>query len=81
MGDDAEVDKVLADAKASLKEIMDGFPDPEEELVEIWETWIERIAGGTHVVFLTPMQLMNLKMCFDNTYSELTGKDVPQFAP
>jgi len=31
MGDDAEVDKVLADAKASLKEIMDGFPDPEEE--------------------------------------------------
>ena len=42
MGDDAEVDKVLADAKASLKEIMDGFPDPEEELVEIWETWINR---------------------------------------
>ena len=80
MGDDAEVDKVLADAKASLKEIMDGFPDPEEELVEIWETWIERITG-THVVFLTPMQLMNFKMCFDNTYSELTGKDVPQFAP
>jgi hypothetical protein len=79
MGDDAEVDKVLADAKASLKEIMNGFPDPEEELIEIWETWIERIADGTHVVFLTPMQLMNLKMCFDSTYSELTGKDVPQF--
>jgi len=77
MGDDAEVDKIFADAKASLKEIMNGFPDPEEELVEIWETWIERIADGTHVVFLTPMQLMNLKICFDNTYSELTGKDVP----
>jgi len=53
MDDDAEVDKVLVDAKASLKEIMDGFPDPEEQLVEIWETWIERITGGTHVVFLT----------------------------
>ena len=37
------------------------------------------ISRGTHVVFLTPMQLMNLKMCFDNTYSELTGKNVPQF--
>jgi hypothetical protein len=27
------------------------------------------------------MQLMTLKMCFDNAYSELTGKDVPQFVP
>ena len=81
MGDDAKRNKAIADAKASLKEIMDGFPDPEEELVEIWETWIERITGGTLVVFLTPMQLMTFKMCFDNTYSELTGKDVPQFVP
>jgi hypothetical protein len=76
MGDDAEGDKAIADAKASLKEIMDGLLHPEEELVEIWETWIERITGGTHVVFLTPMQLMTLKTCFDNAYSELTGKDV-----
>ena len=81
MGDDAERDKAIADAKASLKEIMDGLPDPEEELVEIWETWIERITGGTHVVFLTAIQLMTLKMCFDNAYSELTGKEVPQFVP
>jgi hypothetical protein len=81
MGDDAKGDKAIANARASLKEIVDGLPDPEEELVEIWETWIERIMGGTHVVFLTPTQLMTLEMCFDNAYSELTGKDVPQFAP
>ena len=81
MGDDAKGDKAIANARASLKEIVDGLPDPEEELVEIWETWIERIMGGTHVVFLTPTQLMTLKMCFDNAYSELTGKDVPQFVP
>lgn len=31
MDDDAEGDKAIADAKASLKEIMDGLPHPEEE--------------------------------------------------
>ena len=46
MGDDAKRNKAIADAKASLKEIMDGFPDPEEELVEIWD--LDRTDNGRH---------------------------------
>ena len=32
------------EAKARLKEIMNQYPDPEDELIEIWETWIATFA-------------------------------------
>ena len=61
------------EAKAFLKEIVDQFPDPEEELIEIWETWFERMTDGNHPVYLIPTQLAGLKSCFDEAYAELTA--------
>ena len=52
---------------------LDQFPDPEEELIEIWETWFERMTDGNHPVYLTPTQLAGLKSCFDEAYAELTA--------
>ena len=56
-----------------VPEIVDQFPDPEEELIEIWETWFERMTDGNHPVYLTPTQLAGLKSCFDEAYAELTA--------
>ena len=66
-----DYDATKREAKAFLKEI-DQFPDPEEELIEIWETWFERMTDGNHPVYLTPTQLAGLKSCFDEAYAELT---------
>ena len=46
-----DYDATKREAKAFLKEIVDQFPDPEEELIEIWETWFERMADGNHPVY------------------------------
>ena len=64
-------DATKREAKAFLKEIIEEFPDPEEELIEIWETWFERMTDGNHPVYLTPMQLAGLKSYFDEAYAEL----------
>jgi hypothetical protein len=66
-----DYDATKREAKAFLKEIMEEFPDPEEELIEIWEAWFERMTDGNHPVYLTPMQLAGLKSCFDEAYAEL----------
>ena len=66
-----DYDATKREAKAFLKEIIEEFPDPEEELIEIWETWFERMTDGNHPVYLTPMQLAGLKSCFDEAYAEL----------
>ena len=51
---------------------MDQFPHPAEELTKIWEAWFDRITGGSHPVYLTPMALAGLKATFDEVYAELT---------
>ena len=43
-----DYDATKREAKAFLKEIMEEFPDPEEELIEIWEAWFERMTDGNH---------------------------------
>jgi hypothetical protein len=49
-----DYDAAKREAKTFLKEIMEEFPDPEEELIEIWEAWFERMTDGNHPVYLTP---------------------------
>jgi hypothetical protein len=58
------------EANARLKEIMDQYPDPEDELIEIWETWIERM-DPQHPVYMEPLLLAGYKAFFDKAYAEL----------
>ena len=43
---DVDDAKILEEAKAILKEIVDPSPDPKKEQVEIWEAWFDRMADG-----------------------------------
>ena len=78
MDNNAKIEEVLKEAKAILAEIMDQVSDPKEELIDIWEAWFDRMTNGSHLVYLTPWQVMGLKDCFDKAYVELTGNDVPR---
>ena len=40
-------------AKVILKEIMDQHPG-DHDLTAIWDVWLERMADGVHLVYLTP---------------------------
>ena len=51
---------------------MDQSPgDP--DLTAIWDVWLERMADGVHLVYLTPTQLAEIKQRFDDAYAELTA--------
>ena len=43
---DVDDAKILEEAKAILKVIMDPSPDPKKEQIEIWEAWFDRMADG-----------------------------------
>ena len=50
---DVDDAKILEEAKAILKEIMDPSPDPKKEQIEIWKEWFDRMADG-QPVYRTP---------------------------
>jgi len=58
-------------SKALLQEIIGQSP-ADHDLTAIWDAWLERMADGVHIVYLTPTQLAELKQCFDDAYAELT---------
>ena len=58
-----DYDATKREAKAFLKEIMEEFPDPEEELIEIWEAWFERMTDGNHPVYLTKENSLRPREC------------------
>ena len=57
-------------AKVILKEIMDQHP-ADHDLTAIGDVWLERMADGVHLVYLTPTQLAEIKQRFDDAYTEL----------
>jgi len=57
-------------SKALLQEIIGQSP-VDHDLPSIWDAWIERMADGVHLVYLTPTQLADMKQCFDDAYAEL----------
>ena len=63
-----EVVDVKTKGKLILKEIMEQSPD-DHDLTAIWDVWFERVAGGVHLVDLTPTQLTELKQRFDDSYA------------
>ena len=66
-----------------VPEIVDQFPDPEEELIEIWETWFERMTDGNHPVLLDPDAARGAQILFRrglrrvDRYLRLTTLQVP----
>ena len=63
-------------SKALLQEIIGKSPI-DHDLPAIWDTWLERMADGVHLVYLTPTQLADMKQCFDDAYAELIAASGP----
>ena len=63
-------------SKALLQEIIGQSP-ADHDLTAIWDAWLERMADGVHLVYLTPTQLAELKQSFDDAYAELIATSGP----
>ena len=50
---DVDDAKILEEAKAILKDIMDPSLDPKKEQIEIWKAWFDRMADA-QPVYRTP---------------------------
>jgi len=59
-----------------ILKIIDQHPG-DHDLTAIWDVWFERVAGGVHLVDLTPTQLTELKQRFDDSYAELIAASGP----
>ena len=64
--------EIKSELKALLKEIIDPYPNPEEERTDIWDEWIDQMdSKHPHPVDMEPVVLAGYKKIFDEAYVEL----------
>ena len=64
--------EIMSELKALLEKIMDRYPDPEEERMDIWDEWIDQMdSKHPHPVDMEPFVLAGYKKIFDECYAEL----------
>ena len=64
--------EIKSELKALLEKILDRYPDPEEERMDIWDEWIDQMdSKHPHPVDMEPFVLAGYKKIFDECYAEL----------